>query len=101
MPATLSPMAPPKRPAPFPSRACYVRGCSHPECSEVNNRYHQELRAKLRGTEPKKHGITGAKTYGCQCPVCTEAVQEANRKSEETRLRRRRAERARREAVGE
>ena len=71
-------------------------GCRCPLCRQANNErcqryrdanrdkvneYAAKVRARLRETEPPRHGTCHAyANYGCRCPLCREAQREYHRK---------------------
>jgi hypothetical protein len=38
------------------SRACYTKGCRHPDCCAANTLYQREYRHGLRGTTSRRMG---------------------------------------------
>ncbi|MEV5189297.1 hypothetical protein [Streptomyces werraensis] len=46
-----------------PSRACYLRGCRHPECKLVNYRYHKQLATEHQRGQRRLHDATQVRAH--------------------------------------
>ena len=62
------------------TRSMYVMGCYCDDCKSANREYMRKIKSKIKGTEPKKHGVLSSYTYyGCRCDDCREAHRQYNR----------------------